>query len=86
MVTIYLGCRLPDISSDLPEDLASSLDALYQVLLQVGFTRPTGLPAAGGLLPPPFHLRPSQEAAAVYFLWHFPSGRPARTLSGIVAL
>jgi len=65
-VTIYLRRRLPGASSDLPEGWTSSLIALYQVLLRVGFTWPAGLPAAGGLLPPPFHLRRSWICGCVF--------------------
>jgi hypothetical protein len=36
----------------------------------------------GGLLPHPFTL--TARGAAVCFLWHFPWGRPRRTLSGTV--
>ena len=46
----------------------------------------------GGLLPHPFTLTPPPQQSicdcsgggAVYFLWHFPWGRPRRTLSGTV--
>ncbi|SRR5258708_1445414 len=65
-VTIYLRRWLPSASSDLPEGWTSSLNALYQVLLRVGFTWPTGLPAAGGLLPPPFHLHRSWICGCVF--------------------
>ena len=52
----------------------------YLVLLQVGFTLPPLLPAARCALTAPFH--PYQQKLAVCFLWHFPWGRPRRTLSG----
>ncbi|CEK14948.1 hypothetical protein CTKA_00609 [Chthonomonas calidirosea] len=51
---------------------------------------PDGVCQAGVLphrrcaLTAPFHRYRSQTATAVCFLWHFPSGRPARMLSGIV--
>ena len=58
----------------------------YLVLLPVGFTLPPPLPAARCALTAPFHpCRPpgSPEAgSAVYFLWHFPWGRPRRALPG----
>jgi len=68
----------------------------YSVLLPVGFTVPLPLPVARWALTPPFHPYPAtswpepvvrhrqSEGGAVYFLWHFPWGRPRRTLSGTV--
>jgi len=47
----------------------------YAVLLQVGFSVPALSPTRRWALTSPFHpYRP--ERAAVYFLWHFPWGRP----------
>ena len=46
------------------------------VLLRVGFAVPTSRLAAGELLPHRFTLTARAASAAVYFLWHFPSGRP----------
>jgi len=72
----------------------------YSVLLPVGFTVPLPLPEARWALTPPFHPYPANTAAplpsvlrwssrtiggAVCFLWHFPWGRPRRTLSGTVS-
>ena len=60
----------------------------YSVLLPVGFALPPLLPGARCALAAPF--RPCPRAAsprlarAVCFLWHFPWGRPRRTLSGTV--
>ena len=55
----------------------------YSVLLPVGFAVPRLLPAARCALAAPF--RPClAEAVAVYFLWHFPWGRPRRALPGTV--
>ena len=60
----------------------------YSVLLPMGFTVPLPLPArAVGSYPTVSPL--PRQAAAVSFLWHFPSGPavarlPGRTLSGIV--
>ena len=53
----------------------------YSVLLPVGFAVPPALPSARCALTAPFH--PCRgRAMAVCFLWHFPWGRPRRTLSG----
>src|SRR5262245_37451544 len=58
----------------------------YLVLLPVGFSLPPPLPAARCALTAPFHpCRPPRrtgERPAVYFLWHFPWGRPRRGLPG----
>jgi len=54
----------------------------YSVLLPVGFTVPFPLPEMRWALTPPFH--PYLSWQAVCFLWHFPWGRPRRTLSGTV--
>src|SRR2546423_1754119 len=55
---IRLRRRLPGDSSDLTRGPAEpAVSSSYSVLLRVGFTEPAGLPAAGGLLPAPFHLR-----------------------------
>ncbi len=55
----------------------------YLVLLLVGFTMPLPLPAARCALTAPFHPYP-RHARAVCSLWHFPWGRPRRTLSGTI--
>lgn len=54
----------------------------YSVLLPVGFTVPFMSPCPRWALTPPFH--PYLPRKAVCFLWHFPWGRPRRTLSGTV--
>src|SRR5437870_4428166 len=61
----------------------------YLVLLPVGFALPPPLPAARCALTAPFHpYRPPPRrgatGSAVYFLWHFPWGRPRRALPGTV--
>jgi hypothetical protein len=38
----------------------------------------------GGLLPRLFTLTCARRPSAVCFLWHFPSGRPARVLPGFL--
>jgi hypothetical protein len=48
----------------------------YSTLLRVGFTEPTGHPAAGALLPHRFTLAALTGRAAVCSLWHCPAGRP----------
>src|SRR5437763_3413937 len=64
-----------------PRTGRASLWSSYSVLLQVGFSRPAGLPAAGGLLPHHFTFA-GPRCPAVFFLWHSPSGRPDRVLPG----
>jgi len=59
----------------------------YLVLLPVGFSLPPPLPAARCALTAPFHpCRPPglPGGEAVYFLWHFPWGRPRQALPGTV--
>jgi hypothetical protein len=51
-------------------------------LLPMGFTRHACLQAPGALLPHHFTL----AVNGGLFLWHFPSGHPARPLAGIAAL
>jgi hypothetical protein len=74
-------------SSNLPGRANGPFDQRpYLVLLHAGFGLPRLLPAARWALTPPFHPYPafalSGSGAAVYFLCHFPSGRPARVLPG----
>ena len=62
----------------------------YLVLLPVGFAVPLALPLARWALTPPFHPYlagdPSKGAGlAVCSLWHFPWGRPRRSLTGTVS-
>ena len=57
-------------------------DHPYLVLLPMGFTMPLLLPVTRCALTAPFH--PYPKIRAVYFLWHFPEGRPRRPLTGIV--
>jgi len=57
----------------------------YSVLLPVWFAMPSPLPATRCALTAPFHPYPrSRRRRAVRSLWHFPWGRPRRTLSGTV--
>ena len=60
----------------------------YSVLLPVGFTMPLLLPGARCALAAPFRPCPRGAlrhlARAVCFLWHFPWGRPRRSLAGTV--
>ena len=60
--------------------------SLYLVLLPVGFTLPPMLPSARCALTTPFHpYQPSlKRRRAVFFLWHYPWGRPRRVLPGTV--
>src|SRR5690554_1858581 len=64
----------------------ASLHRPYSVLLPVGFTMRPPLPDARCALTAPFHPYPPMpwQRRAVYFLWHFPWGRPRRALPGTV--
>ena len=91
VATITLGVPLPAPSSVLPGGSASSLDAACLDLLRVGFTLPAASPPPRWALafrprqdrgPHHFTLAcahpalPRHPPSAVYFLWHFPWGRP----------
>ncbi len=64
-----------------PEGPRAASTPPYSTLLPMGFTWQMCLHTSGALLPHHFTVACEQ---AVSFLWHFPSGCPARTLSGIV--
>jgi hypothetical protein len=95
-MAIPLGRPLPSVSCDRPgrrrEGSPGSRKRAeacrpYLVLLPVGFSLPSPLPAARCALTAPFHpCRPPEtpDGLAVYFLWHFPWGRPRRVLPGTV--
>lgn len=55
----------------------------YLRLLQMGFSKPRCCQRAGALLPHRFSFSPAC-AGEFTFLWHFPSGRPAQPLAGIL--
>jgi hypothetical protein len=91
LTAIPLGRRLPGASGDLPGRLIGTSirhypRRPYSVLLPVGFAVPHPLPAARCALTAPFHPCPPSPrlGRAVWSLWHFPWGRPRRTLSGTV--
>src|SRR5690348_17765269 len=95
-MAIPLGRPLPGVSCDRPERRRGGPPGIpahgdtcrsYLVLLPVGFSLPPPSPAARCALTAPFHpCRPPglPEGEAVYFLWHFPWGRPRRVLPGTV--
>ena len=92
-MAIPLGRPLPDASRDLPGRLARKPAfppqrerRPYLVLLPVGFTVPSPLPAPRCALTAPFHPHPqaSRPWRADCSLWHFPWGRPRRALPGTV--
>lgn len=66
-----------------PEGQRAASTLPYSVLLQMGFTKPAGLPTAGALLP---HLSTLTCNAGGISLLHFPWGRPRRPLAVILAL
>src|SRR6202022_989674 len=71
----------PGDSSDLTRGPAEpAVSSSYSVLLRVGFTEPASLPAAGGLLPAPFHLRRHLRDGCVFSVaLSFGSPRPGVT-------
>jgi len=69
-MAIYLALTFPSGSSGQPGDRPGILMSLYLALLRMGFTQPTGHPAAGGLLPHHFTLTSLTRGGM--FLWHFP--------------
>src|SRR5947209_17292124 len=89
-----LGRPSPSASCDRPERRRGGPPGIprdacrsYLVLLPVGFSVPPPLPAARCALTAPFHpCRPPviRDGPAVYFLLHFPWGRPRRALPGTV--
>jgi hypothetical protein len=90
-IAIPLGRLLPGASRDRPGRQCGSAffgtanrpnGRPYLVLLRVGFAVPLPLPVARCALTAPFHPYRRPKPPAVYFLWHFPWGRPRRTLSG----
>ena len=91
-MAIPLGRPLPNASRDRPGrrrgNTAAGCPACrpYLVLLPVGFAVPLPLPVARWALTPPFHpCLARRTGPAVCSLWHFPWGRPRRTLSGTVS-
>ncbi len=69
---------------------AERLKPCSPALLPMGFTRRICLQTPGALLPHHFALAAPRRIAATnrgggMFLWHCPSGRPARPLAGIAA-
>ncbi len=95
-MVIPLGRPLPDASRNPPgRQRGSAPGRLPAHAVPIRFCSRWGLPCRpcrqgrGALLPHPFTLTetPSSEdqgASAVCSLWHFPWGRPRRTLSGTV--
>jgi len=93
---IPLGRSLPNASRDPPGRRPGNAwqpklsRRPYSILLPVGFTLPTPLPAARCALTAPFHpCRPVRPCGwslglAVCSLWHCPWGRPRRALPGTV--
>jgi len=71
-VTIHLGRRLPDGSSDVPGPWAGHLNGTCFALHRTGFGEPPRHRGAGGLLPHLFTLT-AGFPEAVSFLCHFPS-------------
>src|SRR5579883_354564 len=80
--TIYLGCLSPNTSSDLPELSTGHTIELCLILLQVGFTLPSLLPAMRCALTAPFHPYLASHCVAVCFLWHFPKACTFQALPG----
>ena len=66
MVTISLGPMLPSGSSGLPGNGPGVPCSLYLALLRMGFTKPTGRPVAGELLPRHFTLIPTKAGTVCF--------------------
>jgi len=90
-MTIHLGCPLPDTSCDQPEPSPRRYGARVLMIARVRFLcglAPSGVfhaaPVARGAVRSCRTFSPLLAIAglAVRFLWHFPWGRPRRTLSG----
>jgi len=88
---IHLGRASPRASSDLPGSRVRAARRAagrpmlpYSVLLRVGFTVPSLLPATRCALTAPFHpcRHCNRSAWAVCFLWHFPWARAPQALPG----
>lgn len=89
LAAIHLGLRLRAASCNPPGRRAwKPAGRLRARVVPIRSCSRWGLPCRpcrhvrGGLLPHPFTLTP--QSGAVCFLWHFPWGRPRRTLSGTV--
>ncbi len=92
-MVIHLGRPLPDASCDTPGRRRENPPvALNPPVVPTRSCSRWGLPCRprhrerGALLPHPFTLtlRRTRRRRAVYFLWHFPWGRPRRPLTGTV--
>ena len=86
-MTIYLGAASPLPSSGQPERRPGQPFALLFALAPDGVCQATVLPRCWCALTAPFQLfsrRPKGAAGEFSFLWHFPSGRPAQPLAGIL--
>lgn len=86
-MTIYLGAASPPPSSGQPERRPGQPFALLFALAPDGVCQATVLPRCWCALTAPFQLfsrRPKGAAGEFSFLWHFPSGRPAQPLAGIL--
>jgi len=94
VAAIHLGCTLPCISSNLPGQLVWSHCGQARALSLFGLA-PGGVYLAMSVTSHAVGSYPTlspfptaiarQMRGVVYFLWHFPWGRPRRTLSGTVA-
>ena len=86
-MAISLGRRLPAASCGVTGRVSGPPQSASTALLPMGFTRRLRLRRPGALLPHHFTLAlHGFHRTGGMFLWHFPSGRPARPLAGIVAL
>lgn len=74
---IYLGCRSPDISCNLPGSIGRAALKHFSIwfCIRWGLPCPDCHQPGGELLPRHFNLTCSRHSgsSAVYFLWHFPS-------------
>lgn len=81
VVTIYLGHTLPCGSSNLPAGVERAARLLRGLAPNGVYLAASVTESAGGLLHHPFTLTCCQ---AVYFLLHFPAGRPGWALPTVL--
>ncbi len=76
VMIIYLGPRLPEVSSNLPGGEAGHLNASLFGLAPGGVYLAGQSPDRRCALTAPFHPYPAYAARRFTFLWHYPWGHP----------
>ena len=67
-----------------PSARKGTVSRSYLRLLQMGFTKLRCCQRTGALLPHRFSFSRRTSLREFSFLWHFPSGHPAQSLTGIL--